>query len=147
MIRNKSYDELTPFISGLHFHDFDFDQEALLFDPSLFKADRQVRNSQGTLQIMNHSSVIISSAPHFRGSKESLVNTSAFEDRKRIALRKPKFTLKVYMYRLLEILIPARKANVRTKPFTFVHITEPMCCCLGLSRLCNKLLYNRPKLL
>ncbi|ELU16288.1 hypothetical protein CAPTEDRAFT_189382, partial [Capitella teleta] len=40
---SKAYDELTPFISGLHFRDFDFEEDALLFDPSQFKADRQAQ--------------------------------------------------------------------------------------------------------
>ena len=42
--RNKSYDEISPYLNTLSFYDFANDHnEDLLFDISKFKADKQVR--------------------------------------------------------------------------------------------------------
>jgi hypothetical protein len=53
--RNKDYDEISPFIGGLAFHDYESAVEEamegveLMFDRNKFKADKQVAYSSSSL--------------------------------------------------------------------------------------------------
>ena len=54
LFRHKLYDEISPYLSKLHFHDYDVPID-LMFDPSQFKADRQLRISEETKQVLAKS--------------------------------------------------------------------------------------------
>lgn len=46
-LRNKSYDEISPYLNSLSFYDFELETDDLLFDVSKFKASKQVWRHQG----------------------------------------------------------------------------------------------------
>ncbi|KAL3852329.1 hypothetical protein ACJMK2_015986 [Sinanodonta woodiana] len=50
---NEEDDELSPFIKQLHFHDYGKQMPDLLFDPTRYKANRQIRMPEDTKRILS----------------------------------------------------------------------------------------------
>ncbi|KAK3602069.1 hypothetical protein CHS0354_008024 [Potamilus streckersoni] len=53
---NEEDDELSPFIKQLHFHDYGKEMPDLMFDPTRYKANRQIRMPEDTKRVLSKRS-------------------------------------------------------------------------------------------